>query len=71
MAKLKFKRLYKGGYEVMVSGLKVNIDRQYESKTWVAQSFNGDIDMETDHLDSIRCRLQRLNDAGVTSEREL
>jgi hypothetical protein len=57
MIKLKYEKLYRcggGGYKTTVDGKKVLIERQYCSKTWVAQSDDGSIDIEWQYLADIK-----------------
>lgn len=61
--KLKLKKVYqKGGgeYITIINGMEVNIMKQYSSNTWVAQTWDGQIDIERDTLSSIKNSLEYL-----------
>jgi len=65
---LKFKKTYKQGggeYTTIVNGKEVNIMKQYSSNTWVAQTWDGEIDIERDKLESIRYMLEEINLDGL------
>lgn len=62
--KLKLKKTYKQGggeYTTIVNGKEVNIMKQYSRNTWVAQTWDGEIDIERDKLESIRYMLEQIN----------
>ena len=66
---MKLQKTYKrggGGYMTEIAGVRINIDRQYDAKTWIAQSAEplpgfGWIDIERETLASIRDTLERID----------
>jgi len=59
---LKYKKTFKGGgdYITFVNGKLVTIEKQFKSKTWIAQTFDGEIDIEREKLSQIKYVLQQL-----------
>jgi hypothetical protein len=63
MASLKFKKSYKqggGSYTTIINGQEVMIEKNYSRNNWVAQTCQGEIDIESDKLESIRYMLEQI-----------
>jgi hypothetical protein len=56
------KTFKKGGgfYSTTINGQEVTIEKQYSSSTWIAQTWDGKIDIQRDTLKSIRQELDNL-----------
>lgn len=65
---LVYKKLYTkggGGLVTVLNGMDVTIEKQYGSGTWVAQSVNGEIDIERETLAAIKNNLEQLRDDNI------
>jgi len=62
---LTYKKEYKhggGAYNTVVNNVEVSIQKQYGTNTWVAQSVNGEIDIEKETLGDIKSYLESLDE---------
>lgn len=58
MTTIKLTKIRKGDYSVIINGIEVEINKQYSSKNYVAQSICGTIDFECDTLKDIKSKLE-------------
>jgi hypothetical protein len=79
---LVYKKTYSkggGGYTTSINGVEVSITRNYGDKTWIAQSWNGEVDKEYESLKDIKNYLESLDedfkvkyeDGGIFDDKEL
>jgi hypothetical protein len=59
---LKYKKTFKGGgdYITFINGKLVTIEKQFKNKTWIAQTWDGEIDIERDTLTQIKYVLEKI-----------
>jgi predicted GNAT family acetyltransferase/8-oxo-dGTP pyrophosphatase MutT (NUDIX family) len=65
---LKYEKAYKrggGGYTTIVNGKLVTIEKQYSDNTWIAQSEDGNIDIERETLSQVKHMLEQINNPNT------